>query len=153
VLHSIHLDKCTVHSLQLPLQLGHYLGLLHTHEGLCQGDQPSQGDEVPDTAPCMTLGQLQQAMEPVPLNMQLQTWCIAFRDGEQPAAADLETFNSCPTPPPGQHATDAQIDAVFNLMSYLPAACSMVMTPGQVVRLQQVISRYRPLMMAAHPAK
>jgi hypothetical protein len=134
------------------VQLGHYLGLLHTHEGECQGGEPRLGDEVPDTAPNTMLQQLEERLGPAGsvLLLQLQTWCSAFRAGSQPALADLATFNSCPMPPPGQHAADQQIDAVFNLMSYVPAACSMLLTPGQVVRLQRVISQYRPLMMVTH---
>jgi hypothetical protein len=136
------------------LQLGHYLGLLHTHEADCRGDEPSQGDEVPDTAPNMQLQDLQALLGPdAELARQLQAWCTSFRNGPLPAVADLATFNSCPAPPRGQHATDAQIDAVFNLMSYVPAACSMLLTPGQVARLQRMVQQHRPLMMAAHATK
>jgi hypothetical protein len=136
------------------LQLGHYLGLLHTHEADCRGAEPGQGDEVQDTAPTMQLGDLDEHMGPdAQLNSRLQKWCTNFRSGALPASADLAPFNSCPLPPKGQHATDAQIDAVFNLMSYVPAACSMLLTPGQVARLQAMVQQHRPLMMAAHATK
>uniref|UniRef100_A0A383WEZ8 Peptidase M43 pregnancy-associated plasma-A domain-containing protein n=1 Tax=Tetradesmus obliquus TaxID=3088 RepID=A0A383WEZ8_TETOB len=144
-------------------ELGHYLGLLHTHEGGCQAGLPGQGDQVPDTAPQLTLEELQGRLaagpaaagtQPAPqLGVGLAGWCTAWRAGRQPPAADLQHFNSCPTPPPGKHASDQQIDGVFNLMSYVPAACSMLLTPGQVTRLQRAIAAHRPAMMAAHKAR
>ncbi|KAF6255611.1 hypothetical protein COO60DRAFT_195781 [Scenedesmus sp. NREL 46B-D3] len=134
-------------------ELGHYLGLMHTHEGECAGDMAMLGDDVPDTAPNMLLEDFGAVLGPVDLALELQTWCTGFRDGALPAVADLAQYNSCPAPPPGQHATDPQIDAVFNMMSYVPPACVMLLTPGQVARLQRAIQQHRPLMMAAYAAK
>jgi hypothetical protein len=64
---------------------------------------------------------------------------------------DLKKFNSCPKPRNGrQHATDAAMDNVFNLMAYVPEACYMgLLTPGQIDRLQSMVARHRPRMMDA----
>jgi hypothetical protein len=39
---------------------------------------------------------------------------------------------------------------VFNLMSYLPNACNMMLSPNQVARLQWSVATFRPKMMAAY---
>jgi hypothetical protein len=39
---------------------------------------------------------------------------------------------------------------VFNLMSYLPNVCNMMLSPNQVARLQWAVATFRPKMMAAY---
>jgi hypothetical protein len=136
--------------LPLCLQLAHYLALLHTHEGGCEGAQADKGDGVADTAVSDDLETLDE-MDPADLYLELQTWCTRFRDGAEPLVKDLKRFNSCPKPRRGQlHAADAAIDNVFNLMAYVPEACYIgALTPGQVERLQFMVARHRPRMMDA----
>lgn len=134
-------------------QLAHYLGLMHIHEGSCEGALPGVGDGVPDTAESQELGAW-DAAGTQGLHNELQTWCTRFRDGDQPLLKALEAFNSCPKPRQGErHAADAAMDNVFNLMAYVPEACYIgALTPGQVERLQGMVARHRPRMMDAFKA-
>lgn len=132
------------------LQLAHYLALMHTHQGGCEGAQPGKGDGVADTAVSEPLQVLDDA-HPQDLHLQLTKWCTGFRDGSGPPVQGLKVFNSCPKPRKGQqHAADIAVDNVFNLMAYVPDVCYIgALTPGQVERLQSMVARYRPRMMDA----
>lgn len=121
-------------------ELGHYLGLMHTHEGAapCDGNGLARSDAVPDTP------QNQRVDSWAAGKGQLATlagWCSDFRKGKAPQAAELATFNSCNVP--------GTVDNVLNVMSYLPDACCMVFTPNQVARLQWATASFRPKMLAA----
>jgi hypothetical protein len=124
---------------------------MHIHEGGCDGATPGVGDAVPDTSVSQLLSDLEDAEPPLNLHQELQTWCTGFRDGAQPLVKDLKKFNSCPKPRRGrQHAADAAMDNVFNLMAYVPEACYIgALTPGQIERLRSMVVRFRPRMMDA----
>lgn len=130
-------------------ELGHYLGLLHTHAGSCNGDTAGVGDGVADTPVCKEFSYFVSNMSG-DLSTKLTGWCADFRRGKQPDVALLEQFNSCPEPTAGQPAADQSLDPVFNLMGYNPDSCAMDVTPGQVQRLQMMVARYRPNMVAAY---
>jgi hypothetical protein len=120
-------------------ELGHYLGLMHTHEGAtpCEGDGLTKADSVPDTPVNL---QTEQWAASEGLAVQLAKWCAQFRNSKAPNPKDLLVFNSC--------KKDDTVDNVFNLLSYLPDACCMVLTPNQIARLQWATTRFRPKMMA-----
>lgn len=126
-------------------ELGHYLGLMHTHEGAapCEGDGLSKADAVPDTP--VNLQTIQWASK-IGLAVQLSRWCTQFREGKEPNPKELLVFNSCAQDP-------MAIDNVFNLLSYLPDQCCMLLTANQIARLQWAIARFRPKMMAAYAVK
>lgn len=75
-----------------------------------------------------------------------------FREGQEPRPQmrELTGFSSCPTVNPERAAGDVVVDNVFNMMSYLPDACCMAMSRGQIIRMQDMIMRYRPGMVARH---
>lgn len=125
-------------------EFGHYLGLMHTHEGSkpCEGDGLGKADSVPDTP--VNLQTVQWAADNG-LAVQLARWCSQFRTGKKPDPKDLLVFNSC-------KLDVYTIDNVFNLLSYLPDQCCMLLTPNQIARLQWSIAKFRPKMMAAHAA-
>lgn len=83
------------------------------------------------------------------LNQQLAEWCTAFREGDmpRPQVHELLRYESCPSVNEGIEG--GVVDNVFNLLSYLPDACCMVMSQGQVVRLHEMVVQYRPGMVAA----
>eukprot|EP00878_Enallax_costatus_P008301 GHUV01008678.1.p1 GENE.GHUV01008678.1~~GHUV01008678.1.p1 ORF type:complete len:306 (+),score=26.08 GHUV01008678.1:518-1435(+) len=124
-------------------ELGHYLGLMHTHEGStpCEGDGLTKADSVPDTPVNL---QTEQWAAQNGLGVQLSKWCSEFRNSRSPSATALLPFNSC--------KTDNTIDNVFNLMSYLPDACCMILSPNQIARLQWATTNFRPKMMAQFAA-
>jgi hypothetical protein len=126
-------------------ELGHYLGLMHTHEGSapCEGDGLTKADFVPDTP---VNKQTIQWASTNGLAVQLSRWCTQFRSGKQPNPKELLVFNSCVQDP-------LAIDNVFNLLSYLPDQCCMMLSPNQIARLQWAIARFRPKMMAAYAIK
>lgn len=126
-------------------EFGHYLGLMHTHEGAvaCEGDGIEKADSVPDTP--VNLQTIQWAAKEG-LAVSLARWCGEFRTGKKPAPKELLRFNSCKLDP-------LAIDNVFNLLSYLPDQCCMLMTPNQIARLQWAVARFRPKMMALYAVK
>lgn len=133
-------------------ELGHYLGLRHTHQDDCAGNGVEAADAVPDTPANMEFWAYAHSVPAEHLNMQLAEWCTAFREGQnpRPQVQDLMKFDSCPSVnveavPQG----DLVVDNVFNLLSYLPDACCMVLTRGQVARLHEMIVQYRPGLIAA----
>ena len=89
------------------------MGLDHTHRGGCLDE-----DGVADT-PAKMNGANQ------PWYQALQSMCIAWKQGgARPGVAQLANFDSCPAKP--------GVDNVFNYLSYNPAACRVLFTPGQV---------------------
>eukprot|EP00882_Tetradesmus_deserticola_P002360 GHRQ01002518.1.p1 GENE.GHRQ01002518.1~~GHRQ01002518.1.p1 ORF type:complete len:685 (+),score=199.38 GHRQ01002518.1:243-2297(+) len=122
-------------------ELGHYLGVMHTHEGAepCEGEGLDKADAVPDTP---VNRQVEQWAAENNLAASLASWCSDFRNGKQPQPKDLLQYNSC--------KMDGTTDNVFNLMSYLPNACNMMLSPNQVARLQWAVATFRPKMMAAY---
>lgn len=126
-------------------ELGHYLGLMHTHEGAapCEGDGVGKADAVPDTP---VNEQTIQWASQNGLAVQLSRWCTQFRGGKQPDPKELLVFNSC-------QQDSLTIDNVFNLLSYLPDQCCMLITANQIARLQWAIAKFRPKMMAAYAVK
>lgn len=124
-------------------ELGHHLGLMHTHEGSvpCEGDGPAKADSVPDTP--VNLQTVQWAAENG-LAVQLAKWCAEFRNGKKPDTKVLLPFNSC--------KQDKSIDNVFNVLSYLPDPCCMMFSPNQQLRMQWAMTRFRPKMMAKYAA-
>eukprot|EP00775_Hariotina_reticulata_P007450 gene7450-7660_t len=124
-------------------ELGHYLGLMHTHAGpQCEGDGLRKADAVPDTPVNM---QTVQWAASKGLAVELATWCSSFRNGKAPSTETLLKFKTCTQDP-------LMIDNVFNLLSYLPDSCSVVLTPNQIARLQWATSTFRPKLMAAFAA-
>ena len=117
-------------------------GLMHTHEGAtpCEGDGLQKADSVPDTP--VNLQTVQWAVEKG-LAVQLARWCGEFRTGKKPNPKALLPFNSC-------KQDKMTIDNVFNILSYLPDPCCMLLTPNQVARMQWSIAKFRPKMMAAY---
>lgn len=124
-------------------ELGHYLGLMHTHEGAtpCEGDGLTKADAVPDTPVNL---QTEQWAYQNGLAMQLAKWCAEFRNSKSPSSRDLLQFNSC--------KKVNTVDNVFNIMSYVPDACCMIFTENQVARLQWAITNFRPKLMAKFAA-
>ncbi|WIA42609.1 hypothetical protein OEZ86_008583 [Tetradesmus obliquus] len=124
-------------------ELGHYLGVMHTHEGAtaCEGEGLTKADAVPDTP---VNRQVEQWAAENNLAANLARWCSDFRNGKQPHPKELLDYNSC--------KADGTTDNVFNLMSYLPNACNMMISPNQVARLQWAVATFRPQMMAAYAA-
>lgn len=126
-------------------ELGHYLGLMHTHEGdtTCAGNGFDKADAVPDTP--VNKQTVQWAAENG-LAVKLAKWCSEFRGGKKPSPAKLFMFNSC--------KQDAYtIDNVFNMLSYLPDACCMMLSPNQIARLQWAVAAFRPKMMRKYASK
>ena len=120
-------------SVSLAHELGHYFGLLHTHEGGCR----SPGDAVSDTIPSKDPGEHFD----VDWYFELSDWCKDFRAGKQPKPAPLQKMKTCGASAP---------DNLFNLMSYMDDPCRMGFTENQVARMQWAVSTYRPKMMNAH---
>lgn len=106
-------------------EVGHFLGLLHTHEDDCVAV-----DLVQDTPP-------NQLIEQQPWGAgALKKWCRALRAGASPDVDLLKQFDSCPD--------DGYIDNIFNIMSYSSPACFLYFTQGQVQRMQKVSTTYHP---------
>lgn len=128
-------------------EVGHYLGLLHTFAGVydCEGDGADYGDRVPDT-PASDSAQT-FAYYSVDMYPELSQWCSAFREGGQPSPKALLKYNSCPA---GGQVVGDYIDPIFNVMNYPPDVCCMSFTPGQVARMQKMVSQYRPKMVARY---
>jgi hypothetical protein len=124
-------------------ELGHYLGLRHTHNEDCGGDGIAATDAVPDTP----MNQDISGWYGDDLSGKLGAFCSNWRNGNPVDRTLLTRFNSC-----GQRATPAAIDNVFNIMSYLPDQCCMLFTDNQVARLQWAIATFRPQMMARYAA-
>lgn len=121
-------------------ELGHYLGLMHTHEGECsgEGEGPNLADAVPDTPFNKNIA---SSASPKMLS-ELAAWCTSFRKGKGPDPKSLLQFNSCGEP--------GGVDNVFNVLSYLPDECCMLLTDNQIARMQWVVAKYRPKMMAKY---
>lgn len=118
-------------------ELGHYFGLLHTHEGTPECLNGAQvGDAVADTP----ANKVVESWAAATGFVNLAGWCSDFRRGNHPPASQLGSFHSCP---------GVAADNLLNLMSYLPDACVMMLSPGQVTRMQWVVAKYRPKMMQA----
>jgi hypothetical protein len=122
-------------------EVGHYVGLMHTHEGGCAGDEETAADAVPDTP----LNENTAAWAGDNLMFDLAKWCYMFRRGKQPDPRFLLQFNSCKSP--------NGVDNVFNLLSYLPDTCCMLLTTNQIARMQWAIAEFRPKMMAKYAVK
>jgi len=124
-------------------ELGHYLGLMHTHAGApCEGDGLTKADAVPDTPVNMQTVQWAASRG---LAAELARWCASFRNGQAPSTETLLKFRTCPQDP-------LRIDNVFNLLSYLPDSCSVILSPNQVARLQWATAMFRPKLVAAYAA-
>lgn len=128
-------------------EIGHYLGLLHTFDGeyTCDGDGYDYGDKVPDTAAsesAQTFSIYSQKMYE-----DLSQWCSSFREGEQPDPRSLLQYNTCNS---GGSVVGDYIDPIFNVMNYPPDVCCMTFTPGQVTRMQQMVTVYRSKMVAKY---
>lgn len=123
-------------------ELGHYLGLMHTHEGAvpCEGDGLTKADAVPDTPVNLQTAQWAATNG---LAVKLSRWCTQFRQGKKPMPKELLAFKSC-------KQDYLAIDNVFNLLSYLPDQCCMMLTANQIARLQWAVARFRPKMMARY---
>ena len=122
-------------------EVGHYVGLMHTHQGGCAGDEETAADAVPDTP----LNENIAAWAGPRRLTKLAAWCTAFRNGKQPDPKDLLQFNSCESP--------YGVDNVFNLLSYLPDECCMLLTTNQIARMQWAIAKFRPKMMTKYAVK
>lgn len=122
-------------------EFGHYLGLMHTHEGSapCDGDGFEKADAVPDTPVNLDVNQYAGQNN---LLVNLTTWCSDFRTGNKPSPSKLLVFNSCSKP--------NRVDNVFNLLSYTPDPCCMILTENQVARLQWSTASFRPKMVEAY---
>ncbi|KAF8057730.1 CPK24 [Scenedesmus sp. PABB004] len=120
-------------------ELGHFLGVLHPHEGGCENG-PTVGDGVADTPGSLPLSAYEARLGPSAV-ADLAGWCADLRTGRAPPAASLSRYSSCP---------GNQTDSVLNVESYTPDACAMMLTPGQVSRMQWAIAAFRPKLMAAH---
>jgi hypothetical protein len=149
--------------LLLLLQLGHFLGLMHTHElsegaSECDANGLAKGDAVPDTP---ANRQVDAWAAEQNLLATLTGWCSDFRVGNAPKAAELLQFRSCATDSKQQKAAagaaadqagEVFIDNVWNVMSYSPDPCSMVFSPNQVARMQWAVATFRPKTMRQHAA-
>jgi hypothetical protein len=122
-------------------ELGHYLGLRHTHEGGCAGDGVAAADAVPDTP---QNEDVQSFAGQKKLTSTLARWCALYRNGDKVDPKDLAVFNSCPQKP------EKAVDNVFNVLSYVPDECVMMLTENQVARMQWSIASHRPKMMAEY---
>jgi hypothetical protein len=146
------------------LQLGHFLGLMHTHElsegsSECDANGIAKGDAVPDTP---ANRQVDAWAAEQNLLAALTGWCSDFRVGNAPKAAELLQFRSCAADSKqkaaaaaaaaGSKIGEAQIDNVWNVMSYSPDPCSMMFSPNQVARMQWAIATFRPKTMQQHAA-
>jgi hypothetical protein len=124
-------------------EIGHYLGLRHTHEGACSGDGTTVADAVPDTP---MNRDVQSYAGQMGLTRQLAQFCANWRNG-RPADTDVLTkFNSC------ERKNMTQVDNVFNILSYVPDACVMIFTENQIARLQWAMVSFRPQLMARYVA-
>jgi hypothetical protein len=123
-------------------ELGHYLGLRHTHEGECAGDGVGEADAVPDTPMNKDVQATSGGSPKTPLGQ----FCTNWRKGKSTDVNVLRQFNSCDRPGP-----DA-VDNVFNIMSYMPDACFFMFTENQVARMQWAIVNFRPKLMARYAA-
>ncbi|WIA36432.1 hypothetical protein OEZ86_007741 [Tetradesmus obliquus] len=74
-------------------ELGHFLGLLHTHQGspACL-NSPESGDAVEDTPPNQDMEAHGGGTEAA----TLAGWCSDFRNGKSPASSALSGLQSCP---------------------------------------------------------
>jgi hypothetical protein len=124
-------------------ETGHYLGLRHTHQGGCAGDGfLPQSDEVPDTPENRDINVIYDDRQ----YNRLDAWCQRYRFGLTPVLDVLRNYRSCG----GEQA--ASPDNLFNLMSYLPDACSMIFTENQKARLQWAVASFRPRMLTTFAA-
>uniref|UniRef100_A0A383VZJ4 Peptidase M43 pregnancy-associated plasma-A domain-containing protein n=1 Tax=Tetradesmus obliquus TaxID=3088 RepID=A0A383VZJ4_TETOB len=142
-------------------ELGHFLGLMHTHEAAdssseCDANGIAKGDAVPDTPANIQVDAWAAEQN---LLAALTGWCSDFRVGEKPKASELLQFRSCAAGSKQQKAAvaadklgDAQIDNVWNVMSYSPDPCSMMFSPNQVARMQWAVATFRPKAMQQHAA-
>jgi hypothetical protein len=131
-----HEEKWDGGAATLGHELGHYLGLRHTHEGDCG---TSEGDAVGDTPPNL---EIESYARQEGMFSKLAGWCARYRTGKQPDPMQLMAFNSCP-----DSGGEGHVDNVFNIESYLPDECVMMFTEQQVARMQAVIAEHRPKMM------
>uniref|UniRef100_A0A383VX07 Uncharacterized protein n=1 Tax=Tetradesmus obliquus TaxID=3088 RepID=A0A383VX07_TETOB len=133
-------------------ECGHYLGLMHTHESAQPCDMLG-ADDVADTPPNQQIDAYADAAGNL---AALSGWCSEFRTGGQPAAADLAAFRSCKvqegSSSNGSVDGATVLDNIWNLQSYVPDACYMLLTPNQVERMHWAITTYRPKLVAAHAA-
>ena len=128
-------DKWDGGAATLGHELGHYLGLRHTHEGNCDAD----GDAVGDTPPNL---EIESFARKEGMFSNLAGWCAKYRTGRRPDPKQLMVFDTCP-----DNGESHNVDNVFNIESYLPDECVMMFTKNQVARMQAVIAEYRPRMM------
>lgn len=115
-------------------EAGHWLGLLHTHQGDCGND-----DDITDTP-------ANQDASVVAWYDKLAQLCAKNwgRSKKQMPQSVLNQFNSC--------RGDKYIDNVFNYMSYVPSSCYTLFTQGQVQRMQRVITHYYKNFATKKPA-
>jgi hypothetical protein len=113
---------------------------MHTHEGAapCDGDGLSKADAVPDTPVNLETNSFADSEGLLP---RLAGWCTDFRNGKKPYPKEVLQYNSCKVP--------GRVDNIWNVMSYSPDACCMMITPNQIARLQWAIATFRPQMVQA----
>jgi hypothetical protein len=113
---------------------------MHTHEGAapCDGDGLSKADAVPDTPVNLETNSFADSEGLLP---RLTGWCTDFRNGKKPDPKEVLQYNSCKVP--------GRVDNIWNVMSYSPDACCMMITPNQIARLQWAIATFRPQMVQA----
>jgi hypothetical protein len=107
-------------------ELGHTLGLLHTHPDYADGDCTNT-DLVADTpvqrlqdgAGADVLRDLCSSMFVFPVTV-----------------SDVQGFNTC--------KKDKYIDNIWNVMGYSPALCRLYFTRGQVARMHAAVSKHMP---------
>lgn len=133
-------------------EVGHYLGLLHTFDGeyTCDGDGYQLGDRVPDTPAsdsAQSFSSKKGSSYSEDMYSELSQWCTDFREGGQPDPKVLTKYDSCSS---GSTVVGNYIDPIFNVMNYPPDVCCMSFTPGQVSRMQGIVSKYRPKMVAKY---
>ena len=103
-------------------QLAQHLGL-----------NPTGAEDTPEGC---TAQQQQQQQLPAQ-----SAWCSAFRQGRQPALAELRAASSCP------------VQGFGLLEASVPDNCAMAFSPTQVAALQAAVAMHRPKLIAACAAR
>jgi hypothetical protein len=109
-------------------ELGHVLGLRHTHSS--SGDC-KDGDGIVDTP-------AEDGSSQTGFPITLTGVCEYIGEGSLPARYEVDFFDTC------LRGKYYYIDNLWNVMSYSPAICRMFFTRGQVQRMQASLGKYTP---------
>ena len=74
--------------------------------------------------------------------------CTSASDGVEDTPQQLRSTSGCPAPPPDSCPADPGLDPVHNYMDYSDDACMTEFTDGQRARVDAMVARYRPTLVA-----